>query len=118
MEKVVVILRKAPYGSVYTAEAFRTIMGIAVFEMDICVVFVDDGVYSLIKEQNPEKLDMKPLGDGFPMLKEFNVNRFVVHDESLSERGLTADDLVLDVEMANSSQISEIIKDYGRVLPF
>ena len=118
MEKVVVILRKAPYGSVYTAEAFRTIMGIAVFEMDICVVFVDDGVYSLIKGQNPEKLDMKPLGDGFPMLKEFNVNRFVVHDESLSERGLTADDLVLDVEMANSSQISEIIKDYGRILPF
>ena len=118
MEKVAVILRKAPYGSVYTAEAFRTIMGIAVFEMDICVVFVDDGVYSLIKGQNPEKLDMKPLGDGFPMLKEFNVNRFVVHDESLSERGLTADDLVLDVEMANSSQISEIIKDYGRVLPF
>ncbi len=118
MEKVVVILRKAPYGSVYTAEAFRTIMGIAVFEMDICVVFVDDGVYSLIKDQNPEKLDMKPLGDGFPMLKEFNVNRFVVHDESLSERGLTADDLVLEVEMANSSQISEIIKDYGRILPF
>ena len=118
MEKVVVLLRKAPYGSVYTAEAFRTIMGIAVFEMDICVVFVDDGVYSLIKGQNPERLDMKPLGDGFPMLKEFNVNRFVVHDESLSERGLTADDLVLDVEMANSSQISEIIKDYGRILPF
>ena len=118
MEKVVVILRKAPYGSVYTAEAFRTIMGIAVFEMDICVVFVDDGVYSLIKDQNPEKLDMKPLGDGFPMLKEFNVNRFVVHDESLSERGLTADDLVLEVEMAISSQISEIIKDYGRILPF
>jgi len=118
MEKVAVILRKAPYGSVYTAEAFRTIMGIAVFEMDICVVFIDDGVYSLIKGQNPEKLDMKPLGDGFPMLKEFNVNRFVVHDESLSERGLTADDLVLEVEMANSSQISEIIKNYGRVLPF
>ena len=118
MEKVVVMLRKAPYGSVYTAEAFRTIMGIAVFEMDICVVFIDDGVFSLVKDQNPEKLDMKPLGDGFPMLKEFNVNRFVVHDESLSERGLTVDDLVLDVELANSSQVSEIIKDYGRVLPF
>jgi len=52
------------------------------------------------------------------MLKEFNVNRFVVHDESLLERGLTVDDLVLDVELANSSQVSEIIKDYGRVLPF
>jgi tRNA 2-thiouridine synthesizing protein C len=118
MNKAVVLLRKAPYGSVYTAEAFRTIMGIAVFEMDICVVFVDDGVYALMKDQNPEKLDMKPLGDGFPMLKDFNVNRFVVHDESLSERGISIDDLVLDVEVATSAQIAEIFSDYGKVLPF
>ena len=118
MEKVVVMLRKAPYGSVYTAEAFRTIMGIAVFEMDICVVFMDDGVFALLKDQDPEKLDMKALGDGFPMLKDFDVDRFVVHDQSLADRGLTADDLVMDVEVADSSQISKIIEEYGRVLPF
>lgn len=118
MEKVIVMLRKAPYGSVYSAEAFRTIMGVAVFEMDICVVFADDGVYTLLKNQNPEKLDMKPLGDGFPMLKDFNVNRFVVHKESLMERGLSVEDLVLDVEIVNNKKLAEIIDEYGRVLPF
>ena len=118
MDKVVVLLRKAPYGRVYTAEAFRTIMGIAVFEMDICVVFMDDGVYALMKNQDPEKLDMKPLGDGFPMLKDFNVNRFVVHDKSLADRGLTLDDLVLEVEVASGDQIAKIFEDYGKVLPF
>jgi tRNA 2-thiouridine synthesizing protein C len=116
--KVVVLLRKAPYGRVYTAEAFRTIMGIAVFELDICVVFMDDGVFALAKNQDPEGLDMKPLGDGFPMLKEFNVNRFVVHDQSLKDRGLTADDLVMEVEVASSSQIGEIFDQYKKVLPF
>lgn len=118
MNKVAVLLRKAPYGSVYTAEAFRTIMGIAVFEMDISVVFVDDGVFSLVKNQNPEKLDMKPLGDGFPMLKDFNVTRFVVHDQSLVERGLTSQDLVVEVELASSAQIAELLEACGRVLPF
>lgn len=118
MEKVIVMLRKAPYGSVYSAEAFRTIMGVAVFEMDICVALIDDGVYVLVKAQNPEKLDMKPLGDGFPMLKDFNVNRFVVHSESLAERGLQAEDLVLDAEIVDSKGFAEIISEYGRVLPF
>ena len=118
MDKVVVLLRKAPYGRVYTAEAFRTIMGIAVFELDICVVFMDDGVFALAKNQDPEKLDMKPLGDGFPMLKDFNVNRFVVHDQSLAERGLTTDDLVMDVEVADGSQIADIFETYSKVLPF
>ncbi len=118
MNKVAILLRKAPYGSIYTAEAYRTMMGIGVFEMEICVVLVDDGVYAMVKDQHPEKLDMKPLGDGFPMLKEFNVNRFVVHDESLAERGLSKDDLVMDVEMANSEQIVSILKEYQKVLPF
>ena len=118
MEKVVVMLRKAPYGSVYSAEAFRTIMGIGVFEMDICVAFIDDGVYALVKGQNPEKLDMKPLGDGFPMLKDFDVKRFVVHDESLSERGLTPNDLVLEVEIVDNAGFAKILEEYERVLPF
>jgi tRNA 2-thiouridine synthesizing protein C len=90
MNKVAVVMRKAPYGTVYTAEGFRTLMGIAVFEMEISVVFADDGVYALVAGQAPGKLDMKPLGDGFPMLAEFGVSSFYVHDESLQERGLTA----------------------------
>ena len=79
---VTVLMRKAPYGSVYTAEGFRSMMGIGVFEMDISALFVDDGVYALIKGQDPETLDMKPLGDGFPMLPEFGVEKFYVHDEN------------------------------------
>ena len=118
MDKVAVLMRKAPYGSVYTAEGFRTIMGIAVFEMDISVVFVDDGVYALVKGQNPEKLDMKPLGDGFPMLTEFDVNKFYVHDQSLAERGLKATDLVIDVEIVDSAQIAQVLESAGHVLPF
>jgi tRNA 2-thiouridine synthesizing protein C len=111
-------MRKAPYGSAYTAEGFRTIVGIGVFEMDISVVFVDDGVFALLKEQDPAQLDMKPLGDGFPMLREFDVEKFYVHDESLAERGLTADDLVMEAELVDGAQIATILETAGKVLPF
>lgn len=115
---VAVLMRRAPYGTVYTAEGFRTMMGVAVFEMDISVVFLDDGVYALMEGQDPEKLDMKPLGDAFPMLPEFDVAKFYVHDESLAERGLTPDDLVMDVEVVNSAEVSQILETAGKVLPF
>lgn len=118
MDKTLVLLRKAPYGSVYTAEAFRTIMGIAVFEMDLCVLFMDDGVYALMIDQDPSGLDMKPLGEGFPMLKDFNVTKFVVHEKSLTERGLMPEDLVLDVELASNQKVAELLASYGKVLPF
>jgi tRNA 2-thiouridine synthesizing protein C len=118
METVAVLMRKAPYGSVYTAEGFRTIMGIAVFEMDISIVFMDDGVYALLAGQDPGQLDMKPLGDGFEMLRDFDVEKFYVHDESLVERGLTPQDLVMDVEVVSGAQIAEILEKAHKVLPF
>ena len=116
--KVAILMRKAPYGSVYTAEGFRSTMGIGVFEMDISVVFVDDGVYALVKDQNPAKLDMKPLGEGFPMLPDFDVTKFYVHDRSLSERGLTPQDLVMDVEIVDDEGVACVLRSCGIVLPF
>jgi tRNA 2-thiouridine synthesizing protein C len=117
-DKVAILMRKAPYGSVYTAEGFRTMMGIAVFEMDIDIVFIDDGVYALCKGQDPGQLDMKPLGDGFPMLKEFDVENFYVHGASLAERGLTSEDLLMEVEIIDGAQVAEVLDAAGTILPF
>ena len=115
---VAILMRKAPYGSVYAAEGFRSMMGVGVFEMDISVVFVDDGVYALVKGQDPEGLDMKPLGAGFPMLPDFGVSKFYVHEGSLSERGLTPDDLVMDVGSVDDAGVAKILESSGIVLPF
>ena len=115
---VAILMRKAPYGSVYTAEGFRSMMGVGVFEMDISVLFVDDGVYALVKDQDPSALDMKPLGDGFPMLADFGVTKFYVHDRSLSERGLVPDDLVMDVEIVDDAGAARVLESTGIVLPF
>ncbi len=115
---VAVLMRKAPYGSVYTAEGFRSMMGIGVFEMDISVLFVDDGVYALVKSQNPAALDMKPLGEGFPTLKDFGVTRFFVHAPSLAERALGPQDLVMDVELVDDAGAARVLEAAGLVLPF
>lgn len=116
--KVAVLMRKAPYGSVYIAEGFRSAMGLGVFEMDVRVIFVDDGVYALVKDQDPAGLDMKSLGEGFPMLTDFGIKEFYVHDRSLADRGLTTDDLVMDVEVVDGVTIARLLAESGVVLPF
>jgi tRNA 2-thiouridine synthesizing protein C len=118
MNKVAILMRKAPYGSVYPAEGFRCVMGIGVFEMDAALIFVEDGIYTLVKDQNPEKLDMQPLGEGFPMLPEFGVNGFYVHQLSLEERGLSVDDLVMEVQLIDNAGLAELLAEYSAVLSF
>ena len=43
VKKVLLLMRQAPYGSVYTAEGLRSVMGLGVFEMDVAMVFAGDG---------------------------------------------------------------------------
>jgi tRNA 2-thiouridine synthesizing protein C len=118
MKKVAILMRKAPYGSVYTAEGFRSVMGVGIFEMDAILVFMDDGVYTLVKGQNPEQLDMQPLGEGFPMLPEFGVNGFYVHQPSLEERGLSVNDLVMEVQLVDNAGLAKLLAERDAVLPF
>jgi tRNA 2-thiouridine synthesizing protein C len=118
MNKVAVLMRKAPYGSVYTAEGFRSVMGVGIFEMDVALFFLDDGVYALVKNQSPEKLDMQALGEGFVMLPDFGVEKFYVHRPSLEARGLSVDDLVMDVQLVEDADLAELLAEYGKVLPF
>ena len=116
--KIAMLMRKPPYATVYPAEGFRAMLGMAVFELTLCVVFLDDGVYTLAKGQDPAALDMKPLGAGFASLPDQGITEFYVHDESLAERGLTADDLVLPVSVVSAADIEKILAGAAAVLPF
>lgn len=116
--KVAMLMRKAPYGTVYPAEGFRAMMGIAVFETPVCVVFIDDGVYVPVKGQDPSEIDMKPLGEGFPTLPDVGITEFYVHDESLAERGISAGDLTISAKVVSSVEVAEILAGCKAVLPF
>jgi tRNA 2-thiouridine synthesizing protein C len=52
------------------------------------------------------------------MLPDFDVTKFYVHGRSLSERGLTQDDLVMDVEIVDDEDVAHVIESCGIVLPF
>jgi len=43
--------RKAPYGTIYALESLEVVLIAAAFDQDISLVFADDGVYQLTKDQ-------------------------------------------------------------------
>ena len=52
------------------------------------------------------------------MLPDFGDIRFYVHGQSLNERGLTKDDLVMDVEIVDDAGAAGLLESAGVVLPF
>lgn len=117
MEKIVVLIRNCPYGTVLNGEAFRACIGLAACEMQVEAVLMDDGVYAALKNQKPKEIGMLSLGQAYADLEsKFDVPLYV-HTESLSERGITEDEIISSKQISTEG-IREKIHEAKSVLTF
>jgi len=109
VKRFLFVNRKAPYGTVYALESLETVLISAAFDQDVSVVFADDGVFQLKKGQDTTGINMKNFSPTFRALEGYDVEKLYVEKESLEARGLTEDDLVVDVEVLSSEELSKIM---------
>lgn len=121
------INRKAPYGTIYALEVLETVLISAAFEQNVSVIFIDDGVYQIKKGHNTEALGMKnflPTYGVIEMEKEDADEdedieytwRIIVEKESMEARGLTPDDLQVDVEVLPAAELADVIEGHDVVI--
>ena len=93
VKKFCYINRKAPYGTIYALESLEVVLIAAAFDQDISLVFADDGVYQLTKNQDTDSIGMKNFSKTYTALGDYDIKKVYVEKESLEERGLSVDDL-------------------------
>ena len=118
IKKFLYVNRKAPYGTVYALESLEVVLIGAAFEQDVSMLFVDDGVYEITDGQNTDAIGMKNFSKTYRALEMYDVEKLYVDQRSLDERGLTTDDLLVDVEVLNTEQIQDLMEDNDVVLSF
>ncbi len=94
VKRFMYINRRAPYGTVYSVEGLEVALIGAAFEQDVCMAFIDDGVYQLQKDQDTSATGIKNFSPAYRALGDYDVTRLYVERESLQARGLTEDDLM------------------------
>ena len=118
VKKFMFINRKAPYGTVYALESLEVVLITAAFDQDVSLVFSDDGVYQIKKGQDTAAIGMKNFSPTYRALEGYDVEKLYVDKESLDERGLTAEDLLVDVEIISRAQMADLMDDQDVVMSF
>ena len=59
MKKFMFVNRKAPYGTIYALESLEVVLIAATFDQDVSLVFLDDGVYEIVKGQDTAGIGIK-----------------------------------------------------------
>jgi tRNA 2-thiouridine synthesizing protein C len=118
VKKFLYVNRKAPYGTIYALESLEVVLIGAAFEQDVSLAFIDDGVYQLTKGQDTKGLEVKNFSPAFRALEDYDVTKLYVDEASLRARGLTAEDLVVPVEVVSAGRMAEIMEGQDVVLSF
>ncbi len=116
VKKFMFLNRKAPYGTIYALEGLEVVLISAAFEQDVCMAFVDDGVYQLMKNVDTSGIEMKNFSKTYRALEGYDIEKLYVERESMEARGLTEDDFIVDVTVMSSAELAALMNEQHVVI--
>ena len=87
----------------------------AVFEQDVNYVFLDDGVYQLLKGQDGAAIQNKTLGNALETLALYGIEKVYVDQQSLNKRSIDTTDLLPDMSLIDNDALSKLIESSDTV---
>ncbi len=117
-KSLLIVNRHAPYDGMYAKEAMDAALIGAAFNQKVSVMFMDDGVYQLLREQAPADIRQKNTSLTLPMLDMYDINNVYVERASLQARNLTEENLLIPVQVIDSVQASELLGQQDIILNF
>ncbi len=118
IKKFMFVNRKAPYGTIYALEALEVVLITAAFDQDVSLAFLDDGVYQLKKGQQTKGIDTKNFSPTYRALEGYDIEKLYVEKESMEARGLSEDDLLVDVTVLSRKEMGELMEEQDVLLSF
>jgi tRNA 2-thiouridine synthesizing protein C len=113
--RVTFISRSAPYGNNRANLCLDMALACAVFEQDVNYVFLDDGIYQLLKGQDGAAIQNKTLGNALETLALYGIENVYADQQSLKQRSIDIADLLPGMQLIDSDAVSKLIESSDTV---
>lgn len=110
------IFRSSPYENTIAKEGLDAVLAASVFEQKISVLFLNDGVFQLKKEQQPR--DLKNQGKMLNSLPLYDVNALFAHDKALHDRNIELTECCININPISGSSVTELMHSADHILSF
>jgi len=117
MKNLLIISRQAPYGTAYGKEALDAVLMASAFT-SVTVLFMDDGIFQLKKNQQADSVGIKDYSPAFAALEQYEVTDILVSFGDLIDRGMTESDLVISANAVSDGEIRQVMMNSDMVLSF
>ena len=117
-KSVLIINRNAPYVSSHARESLDIALTCAIFEMPVSLLFLDSGIYQLLKQQAGSAIEQKNLESMLSALPMYDIENIYVSAASMQQLGIESHELCLSVQALSDQEIATLIQQQDSVLSF
>jgi sulfur relay (sulfurtransferase) DsrF/TusC family protein len=109
---VLVLVTTRPFGKIFAAEGWRAAVGMFGMDHQPQLLFIGDGVYGLMKDQDIMQIRM------FKSTFESFDGRICVSKRSIEERNISHEELFENVELLGEEDVAKAFTENEIVLTF
>ena len=118
MKQLTIIFRTNPAYNSKGREALDLAMLSASFEQIVKLIFIDEGVFNLVKGQAPELFGGKDYVSTFKALPLYDIEDIYVCEKALSQNLIEKSELVIEATIVTTNRIQKLINEADEVLVF
>lgn len=126
-KKILFILRNSPYGSAIAQEGVDSVLAASVFDQEISVLFMDEGVWQLHNHQQshgvqrPEvhpPLERKNIAAQLESFPLYDIDKIYADKKSLKSFSIPRKELILKPQILGDKAIRKLIAEHDVVLSY
>jgi tRNA 2-thiouridine synthesizing protein C len=114
--KIAVLVTNLPFDGIAARESLDLIFALAAVDHQVSVIFSDDAVYQLVKSNDSAELMVKDFRRSFKLFELYDIENLYICAESLRQRQLLANELVLDVQRLDSAELGQLLDTQHHVI--
>ena len=117
-KKILLLFRHAPYAGLLARAGLDAALAAAVFEQELSVLFMDEGIWQLLPEQHSEGIDCKNIAATLESMPLYDIEEFFVETESLVKRGVDASALAGKNTPLSRAELPAFLDSFDQVWSF
>lgn len=119
VKKILCISRHAPYDSTFAREALDATLAASVFDQEISLLFIDDGIFQLVDSQKTKSISQKNISKTLTALTLYGVDNIYIQSTSLIKRNITKGQLILsNVQVLDDKAVKHLLNKQDQILSF
>ncbi|MDU0354992.1 sulfurtransferase complex subunit TusC [Paraglaciecola aquimarina] len=113
-----IVNKTASYDSVKGQESVELALALSNFGQAVSLFFIEDGVWQLLRQQNPAQLNRKAYFKTFAALEFYDIDKIYVCHDSLLSRGISEAELCIPVTLVTDEQCQQLLSFHNQVVVF